>query len=303
MNGNGHGTFYNRGDPNQHKNTICEADDDPKRILTVTDKAISFITRQADRKNPFYLQVSYFAIHTAFQAKQETLDRYADKPDPGRKVARGIAPMLEDLDMAIGRLLDHVEMLGISDRTYVFFTSDNGGEHHHIWNEDAPEKDRNHPLRMYKQTLYEGGIRVPFIVKGPGISAGTVSREPVCGYDLLPTFYELAGGKGPFPQQLDGGSLCTLLFNGGSGHIIRPYEGLFFHRPNPKSNRIGGHSAYRTGKYKLLVFWTDDRELKRTELYDLDSDIAEESDLSERMPEKTRELQNKLIEYLNEVND
>jgi arylsulfatase A-like enzyme len=303
MNGNVQGTFY-WNDTNWYRNTICEADPDPKRTASVTDEAISFLTRRAADYRPFYLQVSYYAIHTAFQAEQETLERYRNMPGPTRRVAGGIAPMLDDLDAAIGRLTDTVGKLGLGDRTYIFLTSDNGGEYHtSFWDENAPSRGRNYPLRLHKQTLYEGGIRVPFIAKGPGIQAGSICHEPVAGYDLLPTFYDLAGGTEPVPQELDGGSLCELLFNGGKGEVKRGHAGLYFHRPDPPNRQIQGHSAWRKGDFKLIVFWTPEGSVDRTELYNLRNDISEQCDLSRQMPEKTREMLSGLLSYLRELDE
>lgn len=296
------GTFYKN---DWKRNITCEADDDPKRTISVTDRSIAFIREQTARKKPFYLQVSYYAIHTAFQAKKETIQRYAGLTTQEREVLKGIAPMIEEMDDGIGRLLRAVEEQGICDNTYIFFTSDNGGEPGKALDVAYvdSEKGRNHPLRFFKQTLYEGGIRVPLFVKGPGIKAGTICREPVVGYDFLPTFYEIAGGIEPLPQQIDGGSFLNVLNNKGQGKIDRPAEGLIFHRPHFDKKEIKGHSAYRKENYKLILFWTKNRNVERVELYDLNKDISEQNDLSMEMPEKTRELQMELIQYLQEVED
>jgi hypothetical protein len=283
-----------------HRNYICEPDADPKRTFSVTRRAIAFMERQAQEKNPFYLKVSYYAIHTAYQARQATLAKYAGKGEPPRQLNAGIAPMLEDLDTGVGQLLEAIDRLGIGENTYVFFTSDNGG---------SPEKTstpqqkalplRNHPLRQYKQYLYEGGIRVPFIVRGPGVQPNTICREPVAQYDLLPTFYELAGARDPLPDEIDGGSLRPLLLNAGQGEVKRPLPGLVFHRPLLKPQP---HSAIRMGDFKLVINWSGPWQIARRELFNLAKDIGEQQNLAEAMPGKADEMSAALIAYLKSVN-
>ena len=302
LTGNITGTFHhNRLDANNaHRNWICEADHDPKRTLSVTDRAIAFLERQAQDGRPFYLQVSYYAIHTAYQALPSTLERYAGKEPPDRQVMAGIAPMLEDLDAGVGRLLAALERLGIADTTYVVLSADNGGEPGPQFRKGtSPLPPRNHPLRMHKQTLYEGGIRVPFVVRGPGVRPGSVCAVPVTQCDLLPTFHDLAGGKASLPADTDGGSLRPLLENGGIGEVSRPFPALVFHRPMLRNMP---HSAIRQGDWKLVVHWTAPWEPSRRELYDLGRDIGEANDLAKDMPEKADELYALLVSYLKSVN-
>ena len=153
----------------------------------------------------------------------------------------------------------------------------------------------NYPLRMGKQYLYEGGIRVPFIIRGPGIQAGAACHEPVAGYDLLRTFYELAGGKKPLPSDIDGGSFYHLLQNLGAGAVERALHGLVFHRPHLPAL---SHSAYRVGDMKLVVNGTTGKK----ELFDLSKDIGEAKKLAAVMPDKTAEMFAQLSGYLKEVN-
>lgn len=281
------------------RNWTCEPDDDPKRTFSVTQRTIGFMERQVRDKHPFFVQASYYAIHTAYQARKETIAKYAGKGDPPRQVKAGIAPMLEDLDTAIGQLLDTVDRLGIADNTYVFFTSDNGGERGpNFLPMNSALPPRNHPLRLYKQFLYEGGIRVPFIVRGPGVEANSISREPVVQYDLLPTFYDLAGGKKPLPADIDGGSLRPLLAGDGNATVTRALPGLVFHRPGLEEL---SHSAIRVGDLKLVVRWARPWEPSSRELYDLGKDIGERNSLAASMPEKTDELYGLLLSYLKSV--
>ena len=297
---NAEGTFYHQvyQAADYRRNWTCDPDADPKRTFSVTDRAISFMERQVHDKHPFYVQASYYAIHTAYQATKTTIDKYTGKTSPTQMMS-GIAPMLEDLDTGIGKLLAAVDRLGIAANTYVFYTSDNGGERGpgFVPNNNALPP-RNHPLRLYKQFLYEGGIRVPFVVRGPGVKAGAVCREPVAQFDLLPTFYDLAGGKNSLPSDIDGGSLRPLLTHEGSGTVKRTIPGLVFHRPMLKDL---SHSAMRVGDLKLVVRWANGWQSASRELYDLSKDIGETNDLSALMPQKTDELYGALLSYLKSV--
>jgi arylsulfatase A-like enzyme len=152
---------------------------------------------------------------------------------------------------------------------------------------------RNYPLRGGKWTLYEGGIRVPFIVRGPGIKAGIQSDVPVAGWDLLPTINELAGNKQKIPG-IDGGSLVSVLKNGGQGKVERPSADFYFHR----YNNGYPHSAIIAGDYKLIKFW----KTKKTELYNIKNDLGETNDISKLETSKVTELDGKLMKYINEVN-
>ena len=300
--GNITGTFFhhNLGKEQSDRNYRCEADPDPKRTFSVTGRAIDFLKRQAEDESPFYLQVNYYAIHTAHQALQETMDKYAEKDAPYRQLLRGVGPMLEDLDTAIGQLLKVLEDLGLSDNTYVFLSSDNGGERAYVplppGSETLPE--RNAPLRAHKGTLYEGGIRVPLIVRGPGIQEGAICREPVALYDLLPTFYELVGGKGTLPADVDGVSFGPVLAHPEKGVVGRASDALFFHRPKYKKQ---SHSAIRMGDYKLVLTWRGPWEIKKQELFNLSKDIGETKNLADDLPEKTDEMTQVLLAYLKEV--
>ena len=279
------------------QDVILNPDPDPKRTFSVTARAIAFMERQTAEKRPFYLQVSYYAIHLALQARKETIAKYAAQSPMNRQMLAGLAPMLDDLDAGVMQLLNAIDRLGIKDKTYIFFSSDNGGSPEKAVGERKDLPQRNHPLARGKQTLYEGGIRVPFIVRGPGVKAGAVCREPVAQYDLLPTFYDLAGGREPLPADVDGGSLQPLMEN--SGAVKRSLPALVFHRPGLASLP---HSAIRSGDYKLVVQWKGPWQVAKRELFDLSRDIGETNNLAEKMPEKADELAGILISYLKSVN-
>ena len=147
--------------------------------------------------------------------------------------------MLEELDRGIGRLLDELDALGISDNTYVVFTTDNGGRGV-VPGGDPKSPAPNVPLSGAKHSLLEGGIRVPLMVRGPSIEVGSVCRVPVAGYDFLPTFYELAGGRGRLSEELDGGSFVPLFSKPATGSVKRPIDGLVF---SPPAAGHGGDSG------------------------------------------------------------
>jgi len=154
---------------------------------------------------------------------------------------------------------------------------------------------RNHPLRGGKWTLYEGGIRVPFLVMGPGIKHGSQCDIPIAGWDLFPTFAELAGGQSVSKTlDTDGGSLVGLLTDNAHATVIRTNSALFFHRYHEGYP----HSAVIDGNYKLLKFWKSGK----VELYDLKSDIGEQRDISAENPKKTAELLQLLTTYFQQVN-
>ena len=271
---------------------------DPKRIETITARAVNFMKRQTKSGNPFYLQISHYAVHVDIQTKAKTYQKYQEKQKGVIHQNAGWAAMLADLDSGIGLLLDAIDSMGIADHTYIILMSDNGGVE-----AIPPIKKKfdhpsqlppslNSPLRAGKWTLYEGGIRVPFIVSGPGIQAGSQCDTPVVGWDILPTLSDLAGNKRKLPDHIDGESIRPLLM-GSNQEIHRKANGLVFHyfSNNP-------HSAIRVGDYKLIKFWSTGK----VELYNLKTDLGERNDLSTTMPVKVKELEQHLMAYAKAVN-
>jgi arylsulfatase A-like enzyme len=268
--------------------------DDPKRTRSLTDRAVGFMTEQAKAGRPFYAQVSYYAAHLSVVARQETISKFDKKGTPDRGYTPAWAAMLEELDTGLGRLLAAIDELGIAENTYVVFTADNGGRGT-VPGGDAGRLPTNHPLTGAKHSLNEGGIRVPFIIRGPGIAAGSVCHTPVVGYDLLPTFYDLAGGQAALAGEIDGVSLRPLLGNP-DATLSRPQQAVFFHRPQ---RRV---SAVRQGDYKLLLTWEPNGQVRSRSLYDLNPDPREDGrDIAEQEPERAEAMQALLLRHLESV--
>lgn len=267
--------------------------EDPKRTDSVTGSAIDFMREQSGDGHPFYVQVSYYAVHLSVVCREQTLEKYRQKGEPDRGYTQAWAAMLEELDTGVGELLDALDDLNIADNTYVFFTADNGGRGTVPGGADRPT---NTPLTGAKHSLYEGGIRVPFLVRGPGIPAGSVCREPVVGYDFLPTFYELAGGDAELSDEIDGTSFAAALLQPDDAALERRHEALFFHRPRR------GFSAIRQGDDKLLVFWNASGNVRESELYRVEPNPREENfNIAADEPARVQDLQQRLLDYLTSV--
>jgi len=266
--------------------------DDPKLIFSLTERAGEFMEKQVRNGNPFYLQVSHYAVHLGITYRQQTLEKYQSLNPGDKHHIPEFAAMTEDLDTGIGILLDKVKELGLMDNTYIIFLSDNGGRNSQpIGGEQKVH--RNFPLRDGKGSMYEGGIRVPFVVAGPGVKANSVSDVPVTGLDILPTLADLAGYKEKLPEVLDGGSFKNVIQNEGNGEVERNLPYFIFHHAVSRK----AQSAIREGNFKLVKTWKENR----LELFDLSKDLSEANDLSEKMPEKTKELHEELVEFLTKV--
>ena len=274
--------------------------EDPKRISHVTRQGIEFMRRQVKEGQPFYLQLSHYAVHSDVIHKAETRRETECWPPGSVHRHAGFAAMLADLDAGIGDFMRAFDRLGLADNTYVFFTSDNGGVP-----TIPPRPSRgahykrpgmNAPLRRGKWDLTEGGIRVPFFVVGPGVEPGSQCDTPIVAYDLLPTFLELAGSTRLLAEGFDGGSFVPLLSDPSRRRVERPGgDALVFHMPHYNNYGVGKpHSALRQGDFKLLHFHDSDRSL----LFNLQSDLGEQDDLSHVMPERVARMKSVLADYL-----
>ncbi|MGE3316548.1 MAG: sulfatase [Planctomycetaceae bacterium] len=238
---------------------------DEKEYLTdaLTREAIAYIDRHKD--HPFFLYLTYNAVHAPLQAPTKYLKRFESIRNDRR---RTFAAMLSALDDGVGSVLAKLRTNGIEENTLIVFVSDNGGPTHRT-------SSRNGPLRGKKGEVFEGGIRVPFLMQWKGhIPAGKTYDQPVIALDLLPTFLAAAGGKAPEGLQLDGVDLIPFLNGDGNN---APHESLFW--------RYGQQAAVRKGNWKY-VRRTEEGE----QLYDLNSDIGETTNLASSKPEILDEL-------------
>ena len=273
------------------------AEEDPKRVDSLTKRAIAFMRESTENKQPFFLQLSHYAVHSSIVYSEASFADVGLREKGKLHKNQGYAAMVQDMDLSVGTLLDAYRELGLTDNTYIIFISDNGGMPvlPQQPNKGKPYKDGlNSPLLRGKWDLTEGGIRVPFAIVGPGIAPGGQSDTPVISYDLLPTLAELAGSLEALPADLDGVSLRPLL-DDGQVEVKRSGEGLIFHYPH--FNRVGlnePHSAIRFGEFKLIHFPVSERNL----LFNVVHDAGERNDLSKQMPDLVSLLENKLGSYL-----
>ncbi len=282
--GNGTGSGKGTGGP--------AAKDDPKLIFGITDRACQFMEKQSQAGNPFYLQVSHYAVHLDIFYRDQTLDQVEQRQAGRKHNMPQFAAMTADLDTGIGLLMKKVKSLGLLDNTYIFFLSDNGGRNT-LPKSPRQKVPRNAPLRDGKGSVYEGGVRVPFVVLGPDIKAGSVSHVPVTGLDIMPTLATLAGYAQPLPPNVDGGSIVNVLRQEGEGTVKRLNPYFIFHQAVSRD----AETSLRLGNYKLVKTWRK----KRLELFDLARDLGERNDLSLEMPEKTAELHRLMTGFLEEV--
>lgn len=275
----------------------------PGEYLTdhLTDRALEFI--QANRSRPFFLYQSFHSVHTPIQSKKAYKAEYDAKKVPAGSTHSNpaYAGMIRSLDENVGRILAKLDELGIADRSVVLFASDNGGVGgYRAAGVNAGEITSNAPLRGGKGMLYEGGIRVPMIVRWPGVvRAGSTCDVPVISLDFYPTFLTIAGVAGNPRHSLDGCDLAPLLRD--SGGFAR--EAIYWHFPAYLQGRVGAcrttpAGAIRRGDFKLLEFFEDGR----LELYNLAQDIGERQNLAAEMPEKAKQLHEKLLHWRNSVN-
>lgn len=292
------------GDPKPKR--LPEDLSDPKLMFSITKKAIGFIEEQVKADNPFYVQISHYAMHAGSECLPATREKYAKHPliqayyEENKKEADtvniGDDPavwfgMAEDLDGRIGAVLDKLDELGVSENTYVVVMSDNGYRH----KEFHVRPGMAQPMHAHKWWVWQGGIRVPMIVKGPGIKAGSVFEGNVVNYDLLPTFVDWAGGDPGSLEDIDGVSLAEFMRGKKPG---KPFRGrnLYFHYPHNRTSMP--HSAIVAGTDKVIHFY-ERPDLPM--LFDLAKDEGETTNIATENPERHRELHDEMMRYLKQV--
>ena len=286
--------FWPYGGPNNPHRVpgLAEHGGHPGEYLTdrLTDEAIHFI--EANRDHPFYLNFCHYAVHAPLEGKQELIDAAADRPGADGQSNAVYSAMLRSVDESVGRIVKKLADLSLADRTLIVFTSDNGGAVHF----GKPPATANTPLRNGKGSAYEGGLRVPLIVKMPGVTpAGSVCDTPVMTMDFFPTLLELAGADPSASHTaLDGVSFVPLL----RGETTPPHAELFWHYPHYwNGGKVSPYSVARVGDWKLIRFYETGAE----ELYHLSTDLSEQKNLAAAQPEKRRQLAARLDNWLKQV--
>ncbi|MBL8848824.1 MAG: sulfatase [Planctomycetaceae bacterium] len=280
--------------------TNPHVDHPPEEYLAdfLTDRATDFIRRH--QSEPFFLYVPHFGVHSPHEAKPELIESFRETPPAGGHGNPTYAAMIASVDESVGRILDLLDELQLSERTLVIYSSDNGGvggyERIGI-HADGPTD--NAPLKGGKGTLYEGGHRVPYIFRWPGtIPAGGENATPIISVDLYPTLLEVAGAAAPEGQILDGTSYLSILRGAPAGE--RPP--LYWHFPgylgaSQNTWRTTPCSVIRSGDWKLLQYFEDGH----LELYNLHSDLGEERNLAASEPERTAALLAQLQNWRDEI--
>ena len=288
------GVFNHKSNKLQWSNNQA---DDPKKIFSVTKRAIDFIEENNKINMPFFLQISHYAIHSDIMARKNTYKKFRNKKPGKIHNNLGLAAMTFDMDESIGLILDKLEELNLRENTYIIYSSDNGSVPTIIPKKQY-NKSYNFPLQRGKWDAYEGGIRVPFIVAGPGINKKKYSSIPISFSDLLPTIIDISGNKKFKSKELDGGSFKNIL-TGTNNKVKRKTKGLIFHVPYENKIAIErAHSAIIIDSFKLLKYH-DNHEIS---LYDVKNDFSEAKDLS-KIYHKGKLLNKKLTKRLEKLLD
>ena len=280
--------------------------DDEFLVDRMNLEAVEFIERNKDR--PFFLYLSHYAPHTIMNGRPDLVAKYRRKHPPGKSTRDRcylcqdnghpgdslnhwaqdhnphLAAMLESVDDGVGKIAAKLNELGLSEDTIFIFSSDNGGE---------TNVTSNAPLRGGKSQLYEGGIRVPLIVRWPGhVSAGAECTVPTMNTDFYPTLVEAAGLERDSAHHVDGVSQLNVWQSPDKPTASRE---LYWHYPLDRPHFLGGVSsgAVRAGGWKLIEFF----DTGKSELYSLRDDVSEQRDLAGVHPERAAELQKKLATW------
>lgn len=243
------------------------------------EEAAAFVGRHAGEARPWMLYLAFNAPHTPLQAPQEWIAKFAGIADKNRQV---YAAMVATMDAAIGTVLAKLDETKQAENTLIYFVSDNGGPH--LSSRNLTDFTDNTPLRGAKGAVYEGGMRVPFLVSWPAkIKPGTYD-QPVIALDFLPTSLAAADSAGLTPKNLDGVNLLPFLTGEKSG---APHDTLFWRSGGP-----GGNNAVRRGNMKLVRFGKAEPEL-----YDLAADVSESKNLAAEKPQIVKELTAAIAEW------
>jgi arylsulfatase A len=260
--------------------------------LLVADEAIDWLRNHRDKKKPFFMTVWTHEPHMPIESAPRFQALYKDIENPGKRQYYGD---VTQMDAGLGMVLDELEKQGLADNTLFIFTSDNGPEGSGKGNVNKPNSQQNrtwgstHGLRGRKRYTYEGGIRVPGVIRWPGhIKPGSVSDEPVFGCDYFPTVCEILGVPLPKDRTIDGASILPVF----AGKPVRRATPIFWH-----NNHFEMRLAITEGDWKLV----GNAEHTKFELYNLKDDIAETTDVSSKFPERFESMKMHMIAQDKEV--
>ncbi len=283
----------------------------------LTDEALGFIDNKKD--SPFLLVLAHYAVHTPIEGQPELVKKYRNKmlknsiADAGKASDKDVildttgvhktiqnnpdyAAMVESVDISVGRIEEKLAQLGLAENTIIILTSDHGGLSSRGLESTRELATSNAPYRHGKGWIYDGGTRVPLIVKWPSkVKAGLVSQVQVTGTDHYPTILEMAGLKPSPKDHQDGVSYLNALQGD-----TQQRKAMFWHSPAARPSQTGdtNSSAVIDGNWKLLNFWTEGR----IELYNLNDDLGETNNLAQKMPEKTAQMLAKLNRWKSDIN-
>jgi arylsulfatase A-like enzyme len=259
---------------------------------------------EANKDRPFFAYFAFYSVHTPLMARPDLQKKYEAKreklglsPEWGKEGAREVrlvqehavyAAMVEAMDLAVGKVLAKLDELGLSENTLVILTSDNGGL---STSEGSPTS--NLPLRGGKGWMYEGGIREPLVIRWPSVvKAGTIVGAPVSSPDFFPTLMDAAQAKPQSGQVMDGVSLLPLL----KGQELKD-RAIFWHYPHYGNQGGAPSAAIRHGPWKLIHWFEDDR----IELFNLSTDLSEQTNLAEKEPERVAQLRAELTVWQKDI--
>lgn len=302
--------FYPYSNPKHKQNNLAAVPDlEDYPVTTILGEAVSneaakFIKNQKDKEKPFFLNMAYYDVHTPIEAQKEKVDKYKKLLKSGLMHKNPTyAAMIENLDEGVGKILATLEENGMAENTIVIFMSDNGGE-------SDLGITTNGKLRDGKGYAYEGGVRVPLIVRWPGqVKPNTVNDQRVIGFDLYPTILKMANAKGDekHNKNVDGLDLTPLLKNPNYKLPNREFHYLNFlslvHYKLPISHRNRCYESVMKDDWKLIEFFDMRAGLVHYyELYNLKVDPSEKNNLAQSNPAKVDELKKSIATWNKEVN-
>jgi arylsulfatase A-like enzyme/predicted phosphodiesterase len=294
--------------PNSNQGPERGVAPNPKQATVITDKGIAFMREAVKAGKPFYVQMSHYGFGSEEEATPESLALAKSLVSGVSGKPMGAIAGQYLVDQQIGRVRAALKEMGIDDNTYIFYSADHGAQGGGGGGGGRGGRSQaNPPFSGAKGSVSEGGIRVPFIVVGPGVPAGVVSGVRATGMDLVPTMRDLAGmpiekAADPDAQTaVEGGSLAPVLKssgeNAGKGTVARTREEIVIHFPHDDLNNGGPASAIYLGDHKLVRNY----DAGTVKLYDIAKDRAESNDLAASMPERVKELEAKLDAYLKAI--